>query len=68
MVDTCKAADKEGVTIYTIAFELGEGDSAATELQKCASVPANHFISTKLNINKTFGTIAANVMALKLTQ
>ena len=68
MVDTCNAADNEGVTIYTIAFELGREDSAAEELKKCASIPANHFVSTKLNIKQTFGTIAANVMALKLTQ
>jgi hypothetical protein len=68
MVDTCSAADLEGVTIYTIAFELGETESAATELEKCASIPANHFISDTLNIKQTFGTIAANVMALKLTQ
>jgi len=68
MVDTCKAADNEGVTIYTIAFELGEEDSASEELKKCASIPANHFNSTTLNIEQTFGSIAANVLALKLTQ
>ncbi|MRU16470.1 VWA domain-containing protein [Roseovarius sp. A21] len=68
MEDVCNAADNEGVTIYTIAFELGEGDTAAEELEKCASTPANHFISTTLDINQTFGAIASNVMALKLTQ
>jgi Flp pilus assembly protein TadG len=68
MEDVCNAAENEGVTIYTIAFELGEEDTAAEELKKCASAPANHFISTKLDIDDTFGAIAANVMALKLTQ
>lgn len=68
MVETCQAADREGVTIYTIAFELGETDSASEELEKCASIPANHFNSTTLNIEQTFGSIAANVLALKLTQ
>jgi len=68
MVDTCQAADNEGVTIYTIAFELGETESASEELEKCASISANHFNSTTLNIEQTFGSIAANVLALKLTQ
>lgn len=68
MVDTCQAADEEGVTIYTIAYEMGEEDSASEELAKCASIPANHFNSTTLSIEQTFGSIAANVLALKLTQ
>ena len=68
MEDVCNAADNQGVKIYSIAFEMGEADTAAEELRKCASAPANHFTSTKLNIDQTFGAIAANVMALKLTQ
>lgn len=68
MEDVCNAAEREGVTIYSIAFEMGEEDTAAEELEKCASAPANHFVSTALDINQTFGAIAANVMALKLTQ
>jgi hypothetical protein len=68
MADVCNAAQDEGVTIYSIAFEMGEADTAAEELKKCASAPANHFISTTLDIDQTFGAIAANVMALKLTQ
>jgi len=68
MVDVCDAANKERVRIYTIAFELGEEDSASEELEKCATISANHYNSTKLNISQTFGSIAANVLSLKLTQ
>ena len=68
MVDVCDAANAERVTIYTIAFELGEEESASEELEKCASIPANHFNSTSLNISQTFGAIASNVLSLKLTQ
>lgn len=68
MADICGATKSKGIVVYTIAFEMGEFDSAADRLENCASSPSQHFNATTLNISQAFGSIAANVQKLRLTQ
>jgi Flp pilus assembly protein TadG len=68
MADICSATKARGIVLYTIAFEMGSFSSAADRLESCASSSAHHFNATTLNIAQAFGSIAANVQKLRLTQ
>src|SRR6056297_1542088 len=68
MENICNAANAAGITIYTVAFEMGGQASAANKLRKCASTTSHHFNATKFNIKTVFNTIAVNVKQLRLTQ
>lgn len=68
MATICGAAKGQGIVIYTIAFEMGEFDSASEKLENCASSEANHYNANTLNVSQAFGSIAANVQKLRLTQ
>lgn len=64
----CGATKSNGVVVYTIAFEMGTFNSASDRLKSCASSEAHHYNATTLNISQAFGSIAANVQKLRLTQ
>ncbi|RKT35102.1 Flp pilus assembly protein TadG [Roseovarius halotolerans] len=64
----CDAADAAGIVVFTIAFEMGDQTSAASKLANCASSDGNHYDATTVNIKQAFGSIAANVQKLRLTQ
>lgn len=68
MEDICDAANAAGITIYTVAFEMGSQASAANKLRDCASTTSHHFNATTFNIKTVFNTIAVNVKQLRLTQ
>lgn len=68
MLNVCSASKTQGVIVYTIGFEIPAGGTAETVLRNCASAPSNYFRAEGLNIRDAFGSIAANVQQLRLTQ
>jgi len=68
MENVCTAAKKKGVMVYTIGFEIGKGSTAEVKLRDCATSPAHYYPTNGKGITDTFGSIAANVVNLRLTQ
>ncbi len=69
MSSICAATKaKDNVLIFTIAFEMGDQSSAAGKLRSCASEVGYHYDANTVNIKQAFGSIAANVQKLRLTQ
>lgn len=69
MSSICAATKaKDNVLIFTIAFEMGDQSSAAGKLRSCASEEGYHYDANTVNIKQAFGSIAANVQKLRLTQ
>lgn len=64
----CSSTKSQGVTVYTIGFEVPENGTAETELRACASSPPNYYRASGVNISDAFGSIASNVQNLRLTQ
>ncbi len=72
MVDICTATKKDNrVTVFTIAFEMGDKGTDAGKISDCSTDPvvgSHHYNATKVNIKSAFSAIAANVKHLRLTQ
>ena len=68
MSNICTATKTQGVTVYTIGFEVPENGTAETELRNCASSVVNYYRASGVNITDAFGSIASNVQNLRLTQ
>lgn len=68
MRSICSATKNQGVTVYTIGFEVPENGTAETELRNCASTTQNYYRASGVNISDAFGSIASNVQSLRLTQ
>ena len=65
---SARSQAKDNVLIFTIAFEMGDQSSAAGKLRSCASEVGYHYDANTVNIKQAFGSIAANVQKLRLTQ
>jgi len=68
MRSICSATKANGVTVYTIGFEVSANGTAETELRNCATSVLNYYAASGVNISDAFGSIAANVQNLRLTQ
>ncbi|WP_101068512.1 pilus assembly protein TadG-related protein [Roseovarius salinarum] len=68
MKNVCAATKNEGVVVYTIGFEISQGGTAERTLKDCASTGAHYYRADGININDAFGSIAGNVVQLRLTQ
>ncbi|WGI21556.1 TadE/TadG family type IV pilus assembly protein [Amylibacter sp. IMCC11727] len=66
MLNTCEAAATEGVTVYTIGFEMNE--SSVDTLRDCASTPSHFYDANGTQISEVFAAIATSILKLKLTQ
>lgn len=64
----CSATKDQGVTVYTIGFEVPENGTAENELRACASSLPNYYRASGVSISDAFGSIASNVQNLRLTQ
>jgi uncharacterized protein YegL len=67
MEDSCDAAAEEGVTVYTIGFEMSS-DSAKDQLRECASTVSHFYDANGTQISEVFNSIAQSILKLKLTQ
>ncbi|WP_245827275.1 Tad domain-containing protein [Roseovarius gaetbuli] len=66
MQSVCSATKTEGVIVYTIGFEVN--DAAERELIKCATSESHYYHATGGSIITAFGSIAANIRNLRLSQ
>ncbi len=66
MQSVCSATKTEGVIVYTIGFEVN--DAAERELIKCATSKSHYYHATGGSIITAFGSIAANIRNLRLSQ
>ena len=62
----CDQARDAGIIIYSIGFETN--DTTDEALKACASTDSHFFEATGTEISTVFGSIAANIQKLKLTQ
>jgi len=67
MAAACDAAERNGVHIYTIAFQL-RGETNRTLMRDCASEPDNYFQIENTDIGVAFAAIAADINRLRLSQ
>ena len=68
MRNICTSTKNQGVTVYTIGFEVPANGTAETELRACATSALNYYAASGVSISDAFGSIAANVQNLRLTQ
>lgn len=68
MSNVCTAAKTNGVVIYTIGFEIGEGGTAEAALKNCATSFTHYYRVDGVDISAAFSSIAGNVQSLRLTQ
>ncbi|SFN46920.1 Flp pilus assembly protein TadG [Roseovarius lutimaris] len=72
MQNICAAAKaNDNIIIFTIAFEMGGGTTAAEKIANCSTDSdegTHHYNATKVNIKSAFSSIASNVKHLRLTQ
>ena len=68
MSNICGATKANGVVVYTIGFSVPENGTAESELRDCATGTLNYYRASPSTISDAFGSIAANVQNLRLTQ
>ncbi|MGB2201943.1 MAG: pilus assembly protein TadG-related protein [Pseudooceanicola atlanticus] len=61
----CTAAKNKGIIIWTVGFEIN--DSAATQLERCASSDSHFYRVEGLEIGEAFASIARQLKQLRLT-
>jgi len=66
MENICTAAKDQGILLYTIGFEVRDGNAA--KLMQCATTDAHFFRVEGVEISEAFASIAAQISNLKLTQ
>lgn len=64
----CDQANKLGMDVYTIGFQIKRGSDPDKLLAYCASTPLNYFFVEGLNLEATFQSIAAEISDLRLSQ
>ncbi|MFQ5622881.1 MAG: pilus assembly protein TadG-related protein [Paracoccaceae bacterium] len=63
-LDMCNMAKQNGVTIFTIGFEVAP--EAANEMTQCATSPSHFYLVDGLDIHSAFQSIATTIHKLKL--
>ncbi|MFP4520375.1 MAG: hypothetical protein ACLFQ5_13075, partial [Oceanicaulis sp.] len=63
----CDYAKSNGVTVYSIAFQVS-GGSNRNRLQDCASAPELYYRVENLDIGSAFSAIAADMNRLRLSR
>lgn len=66
MTAACDAAERNGVHVYTIAFQL-RSSGARTLMLNCASRPQNFYNVEGLDIRSAFSAIAADINQLRIS-
>ena len=64
----CTATKANGVLVFSIGFEVENAGNADEVLRNCATSPAHYYSASGVQISDVFGSIAANVQSLRLTQ
>lgn len=62
----CEAAEANGITVYTIGYQIDKGGTADTLLSECASKAGNYFLVENMDIDAAFKSIAGNISELRI--
>ena len=64
---TCEDLQSQGVSIYTVGFQISENSLQEILLQDCATNPANYFLVESLDISEAFRSIVSSVNKLRVS-
>lgn len=67
-LDLCTDAKANGITIFTIGFDVADGSNAQTDMAACASSASHFYDVDGLELIDAFRSIAATIQKLKLVQ
>lgn len=62
----CNDARTQGITVFTIGFDITDGSTAQTDLRACASTPSHFHDVDGMELSSAFSAIAATIQKLKL--
>ena len=68
MYAVCNRAKSNGVTVFTIGFDVSNNAAAKTQMSSCASSPSHFYDVSGLDINTAFQSIATAIQKIRLTQ
>ena len=68
MYAVCNRAKNNGVTVFTIGFDVSNNAAAKTQMSNCASSPSHFYDVSGLDINTAFQSIATAIQKIRLTQ
>lgn len=66
--EICQVAQDNGITVFTIGFELGYSEHARDVLAACASSDAHAYEAEGVDLDATFSAVARTITQLRLTQ
>lgn len=64
----CQVAREQGITVFTIGFELGASERGRAVLAACASSDAHAYEAEGVDLDATFSAVARTITQLRLTQ
>lgn len=66
----CTLIKEDGIDVYTVAYKLGTGDAATTQMvQECASSPAHSFVAeNQEDLEDAFEQIASSLFEVRLSK
>lgn len=62
----CEFAKQNGVTVFTVAYEVPDGSVVAGEMKSCASTDSHYYNVEGIDIQKAFRSIAGQIYDLRL--
>ena len=68
MYAVCNRAKNNGVTVFTIGFDVSNNAAAKTQMSNYASSPSHFYDVSGLDINTAFQSIATAIQKIRLTQ
>jgi len=68
MYAVCNRAKNNGVTVFTIGFDVTNNTNAKTEMRNCASSASHFYDVSGLDITTAFQSIATAIQKIRLTE
>ncbi len=68
LANVCAKAKANGITIFTIGFEVSTSGDATKQMTNCATSPAHYYPTSGANITDAFKSISISIKKLRLTQ
>ncbi len=63
----CEAANRDGIVVYTIGFQIRKNSTADRLLSACASDASKYYFVESLDIESAFKSIASSISALRIS-
>ncbi len=65
----CNAIKADGITLYTVGFEMTAGSTGANFLESCATAPENYYLASDgAQLTAAFNSIAKSISLLRLAK